>query len=110
MKNVMDKIYQQQVNEITEYHFYSELAKTAKDEINKDVLKEITGLGAYLSDDADTIKQLIKVGTTLSTYTNTAEAKGTVEALTNDGVKLEFARDHFLHYKDKQKVVLTFLK
>lgn len=45
----MDKIEQQQINEITEYNIYSELSKLSKDEKNKSVLSEIANqeLGHY---------------------------------------------------------------
>lgn len=37
----MNPIYQQQIDEITEYHIYNELAKLSKNEHNKDILEEI---------------------------------------------------------------------
>ncbi len=37
----MKSIYQQQVDEITEYHIYKELAKLSKNEHNKEILEEI---------------------------------------------------------------------
>ena len=37
----MDPIYQQQTNEITEYHIYNELAQLSKNEHNKHILQEI---------------------------------------------------------------------
>lgn len=41
MKVAMNKIYQQEINEITEYNIYSELAKLSKNTKNKSVLQEI---------------------------------------------------------------------
>lgn len=55
-----------------------------------------------------TIDELISAGIKVSTCKNTAEAKGTSEALTTKGVHLEFARDAFLRYGAEGASVITF--
>lgn len=91
-------------------------------EVNKERQVELEvylfgpGQGAYSSGETEgvkatfkqTILELVKAGITVSACENTANAKGTAEALINDGIKLGFARDAFLRYGNEQASVLTF--
>lgn len=74
------------------------------------------GQNAYSSEETEgvkatfkeTIKKLIEANIPVSACTNSAEAQGTTEMLTKDGLKLEFARDAFLRYGAENAAVLTF--
>jgi hypothetical protein len=60
------------------------------------------------ADYIKTIDDLIAAGIKVSTCKNTAEAKGTTEALKAKGVNVEFARDAFLRYGAENAAVITF--
>lgn len=91
-------------------------------QVNKEVGVELEvflfgpGQAAYSSNEelgikADfikTIDELIKAGIKVSTCKNTAEAKGTTEALIAKGFHVEFARDAFLRYGLEGAAVITF--
>ena len=74
------------------------------------------GQAAYSSNaengvKADFIKNiddLIAAGIKVSACKNTAEAKGTTEALKAKGVHLEFARDAYLRYGAEGAAVINF--
>lgn len=66
---------------------------------------EINGVKA---DFIKNIDELVKAGITVSTCKNTAEAKGTSDALLAKGVHLEFARDAFLRFGLEGASVITF--
>lgn len=59
-------------------------------------------------DFIKTIDDLIKAGIKVSTCKNTAEAKGTTEALKANGIEVEFARDAFLRYGLEGVAVINF--
>jgi hypothetical protein len=91
-------------------------------QVNKEVGVELEvflfgpGQAAYSSnaetgvkaDYIKTIDDLIAAGIKVSTCKNTAEAKGTTEALKAKGVNVEFARDAFLRYGAENAAVITF--
>ena len=91
-------------------------------QVNKEVGVELEvflfgpGQAAYSSnaetgvkaDYIKTIDELIKAGIKVSTCKNTAEAKGTTEALKTKGVIVEFARDAFLRYGSEGAAVINF--
>ena len=60
------------------------------------------------ADYIKTIDELIAAGIKVSTCKNTAEAKGTTEALKAKGVNVEFARNAFLRYGAENAAVITF--
>ncbi|MEX1027873.1 MAG: hypothetical protein WD049_07690 [Candidatus Paceibacterota bacterium] len=74
------------------------------------------GQAAYSSNaetgiKADYIKaidELVATGIKVSTCKNTAEAKGTTDALTAKGINLEYARDAFLRYGSESAAIITF--
>lgn len=60
------------------------------------------------ADYIKTIDELIKAGIKVSTCKNTAEARGTTEALKAKGIIVEFARDAFLRYGSEGAAVINF--
>lgn len=60
------------------------------------------------ADYIKTIDDLIASGIKVSTCKNTAEAKGTTDALKAKGIYLEYARDVFLRYGSENAAVITF--
>ncbi|MEX2411633.1 MAG: hypothetical protein WD607_09760 [Candidatus Paceibacterota bacterium] len=55
-----------------------------------------------------TIDELVAAGIKVSACKNTAEAKGTTNALKAKGIHLEYARDVFLRYGSESAAVITF--
>ncbi|MDZ7650920.1 MAG: DsrE family protein [Cytophagales bacterium] len=74
------------------------------------------GQAAYSSNaetgiKADYIKaidELVAAGIKVGTCKNTAEAKGTTDALKAKGLNVEFARDAFLRFGAEGAAVITF--
>ncbi|MFN3756858.1 MAG: DsrE family protein [Flavobacterium sp.] len=60
------------------------------------------------ADYVKTIDELIKAGIKVSTCKNTAEAKGTTEALKAKGIEVMFARAAFLRFGLENAAVITF--
>lgn len=60
------------------------------------------------ADFIKSIDELVSAGIKVSACKNTAEAKGTTEALIAKGVHLEFARDAFLRFGAESAAVITF--
>lgn len=55
-----------------------------------------------------TIDELVKAGIKVSTCKNTAEGKGTTDALKAKKIQIEYARDAFLRYGLEGASVITF--